>query len=327
MEEKEIMKFKTAISLLLSMVLLGFTVFTIPAFAEDTFDINDYSIEDLQHMTPKEKIKLISDYVNTYNPLGIKDTYNSNEVKYSSMLESDINPVWKSSNDNDDEFATHQLMTLQAFVCSINDCGFYDTDGTTALAISLTLAAASGLPDKEADQIASGFVGHFYNPDTQKNWAGSKKNTAKTNCQKHFTNAITRLQQNTHPDLNGEDFQYVLIELGKALHYVQDASEPHHSNNKLAGSSSHTQFETFANENISKYIDDLSHCTAYYYNVAGYNDADGVAHEAAVISKPYYQYVSSLTDRSTWDYGALHTTQNAVGFSAGLIYRLFSIRT
>ena len=78
---------------------------------------------------------------------------------------------------------------------------------------------------------------------------------------------------------------------------------------------------------ISKYIDDLSHCTAYYYNVAGYNDADGVAHEAAVISKPYYQYVSSLTDRSTWDYGALHTTQNAVGFSAGLIYRLFSIRT
>ena len=164
-------------------------------------------------------------------------------------------------------------------------------------------------------------------PDTQKNWAGSKKNTAKTNCQKHFTNAITRLQQNTHPDLNGEDFQYVLIELGKALHYVQDASEPHHSNNKLAGSSSHTQFETFANENISKYIDDLSHCTAYYYNVAGYNDADGVAHEAAVISKPYYQYVSSLTDRSTWDYGALHTTQNAVGFSAGLIYRLFSIRT
>ena len=65
MEEKEIMKFKTAISLLLSMVLLGFTVFTIPAFAEDTFDINDYSIEDLQYMTPEEKIKLISDYVNT----------------------------------------------------------------------------------------------------------------------------------------------------------------------------------------------------------------------------------------------------------------------
>lgn len=327
MEEKEIMKFKTAISLLLSMVLLGFTVFTIPAFAEDTFDINDYSIEDLQYMTPEEKIKLISDYVNTYNPLGIKDAYNSNEVKYSSMLEPDVNPVWKSSNDNDDEFATHQLMTLQAFLCSVNDCGFYDTDGTTALGISLTLAAASGLPDKEANQIASGFVGHFYDSDTQKNWAGSKKNTAKTNCQKHFTNAITRLQQNTHPDLNGEDFQYVLIELGKALHYVQDASEPHHSNNKLAGSSSHTQFETFANENISKYIDDLSHCTAYYYNVAGYNDADGVAHEAAVISKPYYQYVSSLTDRSTWDYGALHTTQNAVGFSAGLIYRLFSIRT
>ena len=81
MEEKEIMKFKTAISLLLSMVLLGFTVFTVPAFAEDTFDINDYSIEDLQYMTPEEKIKLISDYVNTYNPLGIKDTYNSNEVK------------------------------------------------------------------------------------------------------------------------------------------------------------------------------------------------------------------------------------------------------
>ncbi|MCI5796417.1 MAG: zinc dependent phospholipase C family protein [Ruminococcus sp.] len=321
------MKFKTAISLLLSMVLLGFTVFTVPAFAEDTFDINDYSIEDLQYMTPEEKIKLISDYVNTYNPMGIKDVYNSAEVEYSNMLNSEVSPLWKSSNDSDDEFATHQLITLQAFLCSINDCGFYETDGTTALAISLTLAAASGLPDKEFAQKASGFVGHFYNPDTQKNWAGSKSNTAKTNCQKHFTNAITRLQQNTHPDLNGEDFQYVLIELGKALHYVQDASEPHHSNNKLAGSSSHTQFETFANENISKYIDDLSHCTAYYYNVAGYNDADGVTHEAAVISKPYYKYVSSLTDRSTWDYGALHTTQNAVGFSAGLIYRLFSIRT
>ena len=126
------MKFKTAISLLLSMVLLGLTVFTIPAFAEDTFDINDYSIEDLQYMTPEEKIKLISDYVNTYNPLGIKDTYNSNAAEYSGMAESDVSPVWKSSNDNDDEFATHQLMTLQAFLCSVNDCGFYDTDGTTA---------------------------------------------------------------------------------------------------------------------------------------------------------------------------------------------------
>ena len=38
MEEKEIMKFKTAISLLLSMVLLGFTVFTIPAFAEEKIE-------------------------------------------------------------------------------------------------------------------------------------------------------------------------------------------------------------------------------------------------------------------------------------------------
>lgn len=328
MEEKEIMKFKTAISLLLSMVLLGFTVFTVPAFAEDTFDINDYSIEDLQYMTPEEKIKLISDYVNTYNPLGIKDTYNSNAAEYSGMAESDVSPVWKSSNDNDDEFATHQLITLQAFLCFINDCGFYETDGTTALAISLTLAAASGLPDKDKSEIGvPAFAGHFYDPDTQENWAGSKSNTAKTNCQRHFTNAFTKLQQNTHPDLNGEDFQYILTELGEALHYVQDASQPHHSNNKIAVVSSHTQFETFANENISKYIDDLSHCTAYYYNVAGYNDADGVAHEAAVISKPYYQYVSSLTDRSTWDYGALHTTQNAVGFSAGLIYRLFSIRT
>lgn len=310
-------KVNRILAMLLIMALSIAGIFFVPVFAKDEFDINNYTISDLSNLSSDERLDLLNNFIDTYNPIGMKDIYN--QVK--------IQPRWTSDSDliaDGQQVATHQLVTLQAFYCFINDFGFYNINGTEALVVALVLAGASGLPDKDEQGIPI-CLGHFYNPDTQKNYLGQTNNTAKTNAQGHFTNAYNRLLTDIYMPVTGEDFTYVLNELGRALHYVQDASEPHHANNKSVGSSTHSQFETFTETNVQSYIEDLNHCAVYYYNVGHFNNAGGITHEAAVLAKPYYSMVSSFTDHSQWNDAAYLTTRNALGFSCGMIFRLFYI--
>lgn len=305
---------KKTFSVILSLTLALTVLFSFPVSAYSSpFDINDYTIDDLQNMDLNERRELLNKFIETYNPYGIKELnteYNMNTVQ----------PLWQSGSDGN--LATHELITMQALLCFINDYGFYNISGTEALAITLTLAAASSLPDK--DEIGNAFAGHFYNPDTQKNWAGSKTNTAKTNAEAHYKKAYDKLKTNVNMSVNSDDFAYVMEELGRALHYIQDASQPHHANNKVAVLSNHSDYEKYVDSKINDYIGNVESTPRYYYSDADKNTVADYTHKAATVVKPFYESIKSNSNKTYWDQLGAAATQSATYYSSGVIYKLFS---
>lgn len=262
------MKFlKKSLSTILSLIM-GLTIlFSFPISATpNKFDINNYTIEDLQNMNLDERRDLLYKFINEY--------------------------------------------------------GFYNINGTEALAVTLTLAAASGLPDK--DEIGNTFAGHFYNPDTQKNWAGSKTNTAKTNAQSHYNNAYNKLKTNVNMSVNSDEFAYVLEELGRALHYIQDASQPHHANNKVAIITNHSDYEKYVDGKINSYIGNIESTPKYYYSDASRYTVANYTHNTAVVVKPFYDSIKHNNNKTYWDSLGTAATQSATYYSSGVIYKLFN---
>lgn len=303
----------------IAFVLIVSCIFSIPVCAKTTdFDIENYSIQEVKVMSALEKRELISKYIDKYNPYGIRDLI----VEKST---SDVEPYWVSDSDGDplngeQAIVTHQLMTLQALLCLINDFGFYQIDGTEALVISLNLAAASGLPDLVERDWA--FSWHFYNPDTGKSYNPLSK-TARDLTQSHFDMAKKTLLSNPNVQPNSDTFNLIIKEIGMALHYIQDLCEPHHSNNKIAGISTHSEFESFVDARINNYISTIENVSKEYYNSALHKTANAYAHAAAEYSNPLYSSVSNSNDKTKWDSIGKVCSQSAVYYSAGLLYKVF----
>lgn len=210
---------KRGLSVFLAAALMTLYFFSVPVFAaEPAFDISDYTIEDLRTMTTAEKKKLMENFIETYNPYGIKDLM---EQESSVSGRFGVQPLWKSDGDGSEigqQMATHQLITLEALSVFISDCGFYEANGSTALVVALSLASASGLPDVlETDALT--FSGHFYDPDTGKNYLGQASPTAATKADTHYHIAYTHLKKNVNMDLKSDEFMTVLERLGKCFWY------------------------------------------------------------------------------------------------------------
>lgn len=311
---------KRVVTLLVAALIMLSSSMSISAYAvERKFDIDDYTIESFSVMSSDEKLEVINKFIEAYNPYGIKD------LTTEEGQSDEIQLLWVSDSDKlkpDQQAATHQLITAQAFLTFVSNYGFYDLSGSDAMLYMLTLAAASGLPDK--DEIGFFvFAGHFYDPDNEQNYVGDTSPTAKTNAQDHYTEAYNRLKTNVNMPIWGDDSVYVIEKIGRCLHYIQDACEPHHASNKKAGVSTHSQFESFVNDNIESYISDLNSTPSYYYTSARNKSAGELTKQAAQFSKPLYSSVSSLFIRDNWgNVGKMCTTQ-AVYYSAGIIYKLF----
>lgn len=305
---------KKFLSILMSVLLISTAFFLMPASAySEPFDINDYTIVDLQNMGYDERKELLYKFIDTYDPYGIKEM---NMYSYNIAQ-----PLWKSDG-GEGKGTTHEMITLQAFLCFVNDYGLYNINGAQAVAIALYLSTASGLPDK--DEIgATPYAGHFYDPDTQRNWAFSKKNTAKTNAQKHFTNAYNKLKANADIFADSEEFKDVMEELGRALHYVQDACESHHTNNKVAGITNHSEYEKYVDERISTYLKGVDSALTSDYKSARELTVSEYTHKIAVESKPYYKYIKDNYDITYWDLYGMLATISATSYSSGMIYKLF----
>ncbi len=105
------------------------------------------------------------------------------------------------------------------------------------------------------------YAGHFYDPDTGLNWLGSKYNTAVTNNRDYGSVAFekfSKLDDLGHPRvLPVSDRGPAGYNLGLALHYLTDLTQPMHSSN-FTQVSSHPNFmyhgavETYAMEHQSK---------------------------------------------------------------------------
>lgn len=291
---------------------------------EPEFNINDYSIEDLETMSVAEKKELLANFIETYNPYGIRDLLEQKDQSTNVPMnkEPGIAPLWVSDSSSDDgqQIATHQLITLEAFSTYISDYGFYNINGTQALAISLSLAAASGLPD--LDEKEWGFAGHFYHP-TLGYGTNVLYKSAKDNVQNHFNAAYQAWQANPSVNLNSNSFATVIEELGRALHYIQDVCEPHHAANLIVGVSTHWTFEHFVENQINDFLPQDMNISSAFYLEANSLSAGDLAHRAAIDGLSQLHYATSTNIDVDWATGAENCLEFAVQHSARLIYKLF----
>lgn len=320
---------KKSISVILSIVFLMLCVFTLPATAiGNEFNVEDYTIEEILEMTPTEKMNLINAFIEEYNPYGLRDLIDENVNQGSAP---GIQPLWASDSnrlESGQQMATHQYITLEATLRFMLDWGFYDIDVTQQLIFAFALAAASGLPDiEERDNLT--YAGHFYDPDTGKNYLLQTSPTAKTRAGEHYAVATGILDQNTN--VNSGLFMEAWEELGRALHYLQDVCEPHHASNQIAGLSSHSEFEDYINKNIDTLLPEVPEMSVDFYRYSNNRTVQTLTHEAAIFGKSYIDEVGRLDvvsggsiDYSKWEAAANDCLINSIGFSARIIYKLFS---
>lgn len=154
-------------------------------------------------------------------------------------------------------------------------------------------------------------MGHFYDPDTGKNFLGGTSPTAKTWAEFHYNKAVANQKNGKHAD--------ALDELGRALHFVQDASEPHHASNITGLNPAHGAFEDYCYEQAS-YIIETS-CSNATYDRALRQSIGDYTHFCASVAKSYSWMVDNNQDRSRWNSAAENCLKTTTANSAGCIYK------
>lgn len=153
---------------------------------------------------------------------------------------------------------THQAITLQAvnaLKASFQELVTEDSKAEMKAVLAFmeskieTLKQGSIDPDYGKTGIDSDYAlyqDHFFDPDTGKNFTSLPtypsyeiKDTAESQARNYFCRAIA-----TYRDGNKE---FAIRLLGRALHYFEDANEPHHASNITGGEgTAHTKFERYA---------------------------------------------------------------------------------
>lgn len=150
-----------------------------------------------------------------------------------------ISPQWTSGEPDSANPLTHGYITQVAYnlLRSDNSAAYTFYSGQLE-----NLVRGSILPD--SDETNSGYAWHFYGEDGT-NWIGGSV-TAYTKCIEHYNAAVNLYITNLKSS--------AMIELGRALHYLQDINVPHHSMNAVAVLTNHTEFEQLAEENRTSYV-------------------------------------------------------------------------
>ena len=315
---------KKTISIILSISIF-LIMFSMNGYAinEEEFNIEAYSWEDIMNMNSEEFMELLSDFERVYDPLGTYNTVHLTENLSNMNSEPEIQPMWTSGktdiSGNPKEIGTHELITAKACGILMEDKGFWGTDESGSIMIALTISLASILPDTDPLLgIGDAFKGHFYDPDTGKNWMGGSSNTAKTNAEKFYDKAIESYNNN---DIDAEKF---IKNVGKMLHYVQDACQPHHAANIviLEKGDVHTKFENYVNDKFDSLIVELTSVSNYSYQQALSQPIGTIVHEAAVTAKRFVDNVDDVNDQSDWPDVATSTVRNAIRETARVLYKL-----
>ena len=318
---------KKAISLFLTAVLLlcSFS-FLMPAYATNLaqaqLDLSQYTMDDLMNMSAEEYRALLREFERVYDPF---DTYDTNPIMEEEETPPRIAPRWASGNIENGEYVeqgSHEYITAKACDILTKDKGFFSMNESANVFIVLAISIASLTPDK--DENKNIFEGHFYHAIDGDSWTGSKTNTALVNCRNHFDSAV-------HAAKVG-DIDVMYSELGRALHYIQDAGEPHHAANIvniLLIKTAHGDFETFVDNDIDSYVKLISSVNGYRFSTSSNpsyasvtsHSVDFLVQQTASIAYTFRSQVNNALNKTYWDYAASKTVPNAVGFSALLIYK------
>lgn len=315
---------KKAISLFLTAVLLlcSFS-FLMPAYATNLaqaqLDLSQYTMDDLMNMSAEEYRALLREFERVYDPF---DTYDTNPIMEEEETPPRIAPRWASGNIENGEYVeqgSHEYITAKACDILTKDKGFFSMNESANVFIVLAISIASLTPDK--DENKNIFEGHFYHAIDGDSWTGSKTNTALVNCRNHFDSAV-------HAAKVG-DIDVMYSELGRALHYIQDAGEPHHAANITNVNIAHNLFESFVDKDIDSYVKLISSVNGYRfssfssptYSSTASHTVDFLVQQAASIAYTFRGQVNNALNQTYWDYVASETVPNAVGFSALLLYK------
>ena len=122
---------------------------------------------------------------------------------------------------------THQYIVSNALKILNNDKGSSILNTKAAMICEYT-----DWPDVLGNETDYGtFAGHFYDPDTGKNWMGQKNPTARTRAETYYQSAVAAYKDG----YTDKAMEYI----GKGTHYVSDLNEPHHASNLTAVNSNH----------------------------------------------------------------------------------------
>lgn len=327
---------KKVLSILLTVVLLLCSFSCImPTYAsylaKQELNLAQYTIEDIANMPKDEFYQLLADFERVYDPYG---TYDTDPIMADIIAaeensgEPQISPQWESGDPESEEegdAGTHSFLSVQAISILCEDVGYIypNTQDNIALNIAsaLSIALASVFPDKDENENV--FEGHFYHAVDGDSWTGSTTNTALTNCRNHYEFAVFYAKRN-------EDGM-LCDAIGRAMHYIQDVSQPHHAANIIYVpilQPAHKEFEEYVNDNIDKYvaritsINSASFGSSLTYSTAAGRTIDFLVKDAANKAYQYRSYVNSVLNQSKWDYVAQNAVPNAIGYSALLMYKI-----
>ncbi len=327
---------KKALSILLTVVLLLCSFSCImPTYAsylaKQELNLAQYTIEDIANMPKDEFYQLLADFERVYDPYG---TYDTDPIMADIIAAEEnsgdpqISPQWEGGDPEGEEegdAGTHSMLTLQAIQVLVNDLGFlYENTGTGIgenIVASFAICLSSMMPDKDENENV--FEGHFYHAVDGDSWTGSTTNTALTNCRNHYEFAVFYAKRN-------EDGM-LCDAIGRAMHYIQDVSQPHHAANIIYVpilQPAHKEFEEYVNDNIDKYvaritsINSASFGSNLTYSTAAGRTIDFLVKDAANKAYQYRSYVNSVLNQSKWDYVAQNAVPNAIGYSALLMYKI-----
>ncbi|GAA5554755.1 hypothetical protein Rgna01_29640 [Mediterraneibacter gnavus] len=176
-------------------------------------------------------------------PTKVQDIANGSDDLYGEgvPIEHGANPDERFSSGGVDH--THQYIVANALKILSNDQGNSAFNGELNSSI---LMEATDWPDKLGNETDAGtFAGHFYDPDSGKNWLGQTSPTARTRAESYFQEAVNAYRAG--------DVQLAMSNLGKGTHYVSDLNEPHHASNLTAVNSNHSAFEKYVDKNRKSY--------------------------------------------------------------------------
>ena len=277
-------------------------------YNDPRLDLTQYTLEQVLEMSPEELNVLLSEFERVYDPFG------SYARRQEENQDSAIAPRWTTSEDAD---STHAYITTQACGILINDMGFFINNNTTEqLNAVFSIAVASNLPDNDETDLGT-FAGHFYDPNTGKNYLGITTNTAKSNAITHYQDAYAAAGDN--------DLSAMYEKIGRCLHYIQDINVPHHAGNVISTgpSSSHGRFETLAETNIHSYISNLNTLSSDNYTVLAGNYVRDIIDIAATDAKSKLTSLENSDPESeTWNTIARYCSRKAVKYSTVIMYKL-----
>ena len=166
-------------------------------------------------------------------------------------------------------------------------------------------------PDVVGNETDYGtFAGHFYDPDTGKNWMGQKNPTARTRAETYYQSAVAAYKDG----YTDKAMEYI----GKGTHYVSDLNEPHHASNLTAVNSNHSDFEKYVDKHRTEYTIAGNSFGADVYSSAENTAVGDMLYSAAKDAKTL---AGMAQNKDTYDSAGNQSVQNAIKTVSKYIYK------